>query len=276
MYIGAHVSIGGGLPNAPKNAADKGCECFQIFSRSPRGGPAKEITPKIARAFRSACKIHAQHAWYIHTPYYINLASDRKKLRDLSVQIIREELERGRAIGAKAVMTHMGGAADVDAGKRLVRVIDGIKAVLDGYRGQTKLLVENTAGPESSVGRCFEDLSSVVNATRGRCGVCLDTQHAYASGHDLRTASAVRNTIDEFDRIVGLAHLGLIHCNDSKTTIGSYKDRHEFIGKGEIGKAGFTALLDDPRLYRIDYIVETKPEGSTDDVSLLKRLRGKR
>lgn len=273
MRIGAHVSIQGGLPNAPRNAREVGCECFQIFTRSPRGGPAKDITPALVREFRRACEASEQAAWFIHTPYYVNLASADKRIQEMSVRIVREELERGRAIAAGAVMTHMGAARDDDAEVALERAVDSIRRAIRGYRGRTRLLVEIAAGSGSVVGRSFAELCKVVHATRGRCGVCLDTQHMFASGYDIRGAQEVSETLDEFDRVVGIEHLRLIHVNDSKVPLASRKDRHEHIGDGMIGKRGFRALLSDPRLGPIDLILETRLEGVARDIRTLKSLR---
>jgi deoxyribonuclease-4 len=273
MRIGAHVSIQGGLSNAPRNAQELGCECFQIFTRSPRGGPAKPITDAIARDFRRVCEASGQGAWYIHTPYYVNLASADKRIQELSVRVVREELERGRAIAAAAVMTHMGAAGDDSADEALDRVVENIGHLLKGYRGRTRLLVEIAAGSGSIVGRSFDELSRVVSVTGGKCGVCLDTQHMFASGYDVRDASAVRATLDEFDKVIGLEHLRLVHANDSKVPFASRKDRHEHIGKGSIGKRGFGALLSEPRLGEIDMVLETRLEGVADDIRALKSLR---
>ncbi|MFH1755026.1 MAG: deoxyribonuclease IV [Candidatus Latescibacterota bacterium] len=270
MLFGAHVSIQGGIHNAPANAADLGCDCFQIFSRSPRGGPAKSLSKEIIHAFREACERSGQKAWYIHTPYYINLATNKRSLQSLSIRIVREELERGCAIGADAVMTHMGSCGDDPKTGGLDRCIHAVTEVLTGYRGKTKLLVEIAAGSGGIIGSTFEELACVVERTRGRCGVCFDTQHAFASGYDLRTPRAVQNTVDEFDAVIGLQHLKLSHCNDSLTPLGSRKDRHSHIGEGLIGDKGFRAIVRNPRLQQINLILETKPAGVTADLKLLK------
>ncbi len=197
MRIGAHVSIKDGLANAPRNAARAGCECFQIFTRSPRGGSAKPISEAIALEFRAACDAEGQSAWYIHTPYYINLASNDAAISNMSVRVVREELERGRVIGAAAVMTHMGASPHGDRDAALERIVGAVKRILHGYSGETKLLVEIAAGSGSIVGSSFEELSTVIGETNGRCGTCLDTQHMFASGYDLRTRKAVGKTFDK-------------------------------------------------------------------------------
>jgi deoxyribonuclease-4 len=276
MRIGAHVSIKGGLPNAPDTARDAGCECFQIFTRSPRGGAAKPITTSNAKAFRAACDAAGQGAWYVHTPYYINLASADGVIRNMSVGIVREELKRATTLAASAVMTHLGAAKDDDGGKALERVVRSVRTILSRYRGSARLLVELAAGSESIVGTSFEELAVVVGATSGECGVCLDTQHMFASGYDIRDRRAARKTFDEFDTVIGLEHLGLIHANDSKVPFASRKDRHEHIGKGEIGEKGFEALLTLSRLQSVDVVLETRSQGVREDVRTLKKLRARK
>lgn len=274
MLFGAHVSAAGGIQNAPVNAGAIGCEVFQIFSRSPQGGPAPKLTPDIVKAFRENCDANAQQAWYIHTPYYINLASASPALRASSVRIIREELERGSLIGARAVMSHMGSAKDngSEAGA-LKLVIAGVKKILEGYGGTTKFLVEISAGAGRVIGDTFEEIGAIVCATKGRVGVCFDTQHAFGSGYDLRTPEAVRKTFDAFEKLIGMEHLYASHCNDSMVPLGSHKDRHAHIGKGEIGLDGFKALFAEKRLADVHYLLETRPDGQADDLKTMKKLR---
>jgi deoxyribonuclease-4 len=270
MLFGAHVSIQGGIQKAPANAAQLGCDCFQIFSRSPRGGPAKELTPGIIRDFREACDRHGQKAWYIHTPYYINLASNDARLRNASIKVVREELDRGCAIGARAVMTHMGSSGDAPKAQGLKRAVRAVQRVLKGYKGAAQLLVEIAAGSGGIMGATFEELAEAVHGTKGACGVCFDTQHAFASGYDLRSPRAVRNTLDQFDAVVGLEHLIVSHCNDSLTPLASRKDRHCHIGRGLIGRNGFRAIVREPRFRGIHLILETKTEGVPADLKLLR------
>jgi deoxyribonuclease-4 len=273
MFFGAHISISKGVAEAPRIAAAIGCEVFQMFSRSPQGGPAPLLTKTITRQFRRACDTHKQAAWYIHTPYFINLASANPRVRFGSINVIREELERGSLLGAEAVMTHLGSARDLGerAAERIV--IDGIQRILRGYAGSTRLLLEISAGAGAIVGDTFEELARILKAVDGDCGICYDTQHAFASGYDIRTRDAVKKTLNSFDRIIGINHLALSHCNDSLVPLGSRKDRHAHIGKGEIGLAGFHALIHEPRLKTINLILETPPDGVQDDLAVLKKLR---
>lgn len=274
MKFGAHVSIAGGFANAPKNAAALGCEVFQFFSRSPRGGPAPALTQENVHAFREACERHEQSAWYIHAPYYVNLASEKIAVRQATVRIIREELERGAVLGADAVMTHLGSAKDVGEkeGLRLAKI--GVAEIVKGYKGSTRFLLEISAGAGAVIGDTFEDLAAITASVKGRCDVCLDTQHAFASGYDVRTKKSVKKMLDAFDETIGLQRLLLFHCNDSKSDFASHVDRHEHLGKGKIGVEGFRALVNESRLKNINFILETPTEeGMKEDLVLLKKLR---
>lgn len=273
MKLGAHVSIAGGVQNAPKNAGGIGCEIFQMFSRSPQGGPAPELTPEVVKAFREACEEYKQEAWYIHAPYYINLASGEARIRQNSVRIIREELERGSTLGATAVMTHLGSAKDMGEEQAFEVVLEGVKKIFDGYTGKAKFLVEIAAGAGMVIGDTFEELGEIVHATHGKAGICFDTQHAFASGYDLRTKESVAEVAKEFSEKVGFGHLLVSHCNDSMVEFESHKDRHEHIGKGKIGKEGFHALFANAHFGKINYLLETEPDGVKEDLKTLKAIR---
>ncbi len=270
MFFGAHISIAGGLVKAPLNAAALGCEVFQFFSRSPQGGPAPVITPEIAETFQRSCAEHSLQQWVIHAPYYINFASNEERTRKNSARLIREELERGTLLGAAYVMFHPGSAREVGETEAERFVIDGIKNVLDGYNGSTKLLIEISAGAGMVIGSKFEHLAALLaGVDHPELGICFDTAHAFASGYDLRTPQAVDATFAEFDRIVGLSKLKISHCNDSKVDLGERKDRHEHLGKGFIGLTGFKAIVNHPALAHMNLYLETDPEGVAEDLKQL-------
>lgn len=276
MKIGAHVSIAGGIDKAPARAHGYGCGCFQIFSRSPRGGKAPELTPELVESYKAECSRYALDSCYIHAPYYTNLGSESESIRESSIRVISEELERGGIIGARGVVFHPGSAGDSDKESALGRVIDCVKRILEGVSSPTTLIVENTAGQGAVVGERFEELAHILEGVgHGELGICLDTAHMFASGYDIRTAPGLGATLDEFDRKVGLPRLRLLHCNDSKAGLGERKDRHEHIGKGKIGLEGFRALVNEPRLAGIDLVVETPPDGVAEDIEALGSLRGK-
>jgi len=291
MKFGAHVSIAarlrqgsggqGGVSNAPFNAAVIGCEVFQLFSRSPRGGPAPVLTKTVVADFKEAMKANNQAEAYIHAPYYMNLASVNNNIRFASISIIREELKRASTLGVKYIMTHLGSAGDTPRGEAVKKVAEGVFKILSGYNGAALLLLENSAGSGNVVGDQFEELASMIKilptAMKNKVGVCLDTCHAFASGYDLRNAKAVQETLKQFDKMIGLKYLKLIHCNDSKTEFGKHVDRHDHLGKGKIGLEGFKALVQNPKLKNINLIVETNDDGwgQKGDLKILKKLSAK-
>ena len=277
MLFGAHVSIAGGVFKAPANAADLGCEVFQIFTRSPQGGPAPKLTKEVLAKFKQELEKYNMARVYVHAPYYLNLASSKKSIRSSTARVVREDLERSSLLGAKALMFHVGSARDVTQEKAEAFVIEGLNKIMDGYSGSAQLLIENSAGAGMIMGDTFEELATFISGTkRGKeIGICLDTQHSFASGYDLRDKASVDQTLKEFNKIVGLKHLVAIHANDSMSDLGSHKDRHENIGKGKIGRKGFKAIVQHPKLKNIDLILETpRRDGEIiKDIKTLKRLR---
>ncbi len=278
MYFGAHVSVAGGLQNGPVNAGELGCEVFQFFSRSPQGGPAPKLTPEMIETFLANCKAHDIKEWVIHAPYYINFANAEERIRHNSIRIVREELERGSALGAKYVMFHPGSAKDVGEEKGQQYVIDGIKEIYEKYTGTTELLIEISAGAGAVIGDRFEEVATLLEGVdHPKLGICFDTAHAFASGYDLRTEDAVNQTFTEFEKIIGLSKLKMSHCNDSKVELGARKDRHEHLGKGFIGLDGFRAIVNHPKLAHMNLYLETEPdEFRKEDLALLKDMRAKK
>lgn len=276
MLFGAHVSTAGGISKAPLNAGKLGCEVFQCFSRSPQGGPAPIWSEAELEAFFAHCKDYNLKEWALHAPYYINFASELPKTRGNSIRIIREELERGTLLQAAYAMFHPGSAKTVGREQGLTYVVDGIKKILDGYEGTTRLLVEISAGAGEVIGDTFEEVAEILDRVdHPDLGVCFDTAHAFASGYDLRDAEQVRKTFTAFDATIGLKRLKMSHCNDSKVDIGERKDRHEHLGKGYIGQAGFEALIQSSQLAHINWYLETEPDGVPEDLTTLKQIRGK-
>ena len=283
IKIGCHVSIAGGVMNAPKNASDLECETFQIFTRSPQGGPAPKLTFEIIDSFQSEMKKYGFTQFVIHAPYFINFGSTKKNIYHGSIEVVRTDLERGSLLGADNVMFHMGSFAsweDQDEAQKsgMKQVKEGLKIVLDGYEGKTKLLLENAAGAGSVAGDTFEEIADVIGELKdfsGFGGVCFDTQHAFGSGYNLSDKKAVNKTFKEFDEIIGLKYLSLIQANDSMVPLGSKKDRHDHIDEGLIGKQGFGAILDylKSKKIRVNLILETKHDKVINDIKILKKLR---
>ena len=278
--IGCHVSIAGGLFNAPARAAELGCETFQIFSRSPQGGAAPEITKEIAAQFAAALKEAGMNTFVIHAPYILNFGSAKKQTFHGSINLVRTDLERGTQLGAKYVMFHPGSFKDLGEKVGMKQAQTGLKQVLDGYKGTTKLLIEISAGAGEVIGDTFEELAELMKPIKKNKyfgGICFDTQHAFGSGYDLRDQANVKKIFAQFDKIIGLEYFAMSHVNDSKVEFGSHRDRHEHIGDGHIGKNGFSAFLAElsRRKMTIPLILETEHDKVEIDIKLLKSLRNK-
>lgn len=275
--IGAHVSIAGGVFNAPLRAKEENCETFQCFTRSPQGGSAPKLTNEIVSSFKQNMEIADIDRFSIHAPYYINLASLVGRIRHSSIAVIREELERGSVLGARFVMFHPGSYTDQTLEEATAKVQDALGQILDGYAGSCKLLIEISAGSGNVLGDTFAEVADMMKYATGSAGfggVCFDTCHAFASGYDFRTPDKATGILREFDNTIGLQWLKLTHVNDSKADLGERKDRHEHIGLGHIGTAGLSELLKTPQFSRIDWLLETQSEGRDADIAALRHIRG--
>jgi deoxyribonuclease-4 len=250
-----------------------------MFTRSPQGGAVKPIDELTALEFKKQCAAHQQKEWYVHAPYFINFASANPRIRHGSPTIIRDELERSTLLGARYLTVHLGSYKDLGRTEGFNAVIEGLGKVLDGYTGSTQLLIENAAGAGDVIGATFEEIAQILHhpdLKRLPIGVCFDLQHAFGSGYDVRTSETVKETFDRFDATVGLERLRMFHGNDSKVELGAHKDRHEHIGVGAIGLAGFRAILAEPRLEPFSFIAETEHDRIVEDLSSLKALRAER
>ncbi|HEQ72074.1 MAG TPA: deoxyribonuclease IV, partial [Spirochaetia bacterium] len=227
MRFGFHVSIQGGLSRAPERARELGCECFQIFSQSPRswgGGPPPQDE---VRRFRKATLALGLWPVVIHTPYLLNLAAEDVAILERSRVLLAAELERAALIGADYVVVHMGTRkknSETRALELMAESIDQASAAVSARGGgpgpaKTALLLENTSGGGGKLGYAFEHLAAVRTRTRRpeAVGVCLDTAHLFQAGHPIHKARGLNETLNQFDRLVGLSHLHLLHLNDSLT-----------------------------------------------------------
>lgn len=280
MKIGCHVSIAGGVFNAPARAKELGCEVAQIFTRSPQGGPAPKLTSDVLSQWQAAMKESGLEEIVVHTPYYINFASSNPRIKNGSSSIVREELERASLLGAKYLMTHLGSARDVPQLIAEQMVIEGLCKTLDGYKGSTTFCIEIAAGAGNTLGSSFEEVGRYIQAIekkdkrlKNTIGVCVDTCHAFSSGYDMRDTATVKKTMEEFDAAIGLDRLKLLHVNDSKFSLGENKDRHDHLGKGKIGKTGFLAMMKHPTLKKVNWYLETEHEAVMDDIAFVKKHR---
>lgn len=272
MLIGCHVSIAGGVFNAPQRASDFGCEVMQIFTRSPQGGKAPVLTNEICESFKIQNSKFKISEVYVHTPFYINYASTDNRIRHSTVAIVRDELERASLLGAKFVMTHLGSLGELSENEATEKVAEMLKRTLDGYEGSAELLLENAAGSGKIMGSTFSQLAQIlklVNHTK-LVGICMDTQHSFASGYDWRD---FEDTLKKIDSEIGLENIKMIHANDSMAELASRKDRHEHIGKGLIGQEAFKNIVKFANEKNIPMICETEYDFVADDIALLKSFR---
>lgn len=279
MNIGCHVSIAGGIFNAPKNAHDLGCEIMQIFTRSPQGGSSPELTEEIVEKFKAQITKYKIQNFYIHTPYYINFASSNNRIRYGSVSVVRDELERASLLGAKFVMTHLGSAKELGQKEAIAKTVEMLQKTLEGYGGSAKLLLENSAGAGKIIGDDLSELGEIIKKvgtglkpvpTSAIAGICLDTQHSFASGYDWRD---FENTIKKINQEIGLENIKLIHTNDSLAECNSKKDRHAHIGEGQIGLEAFKNIVAFAKKNNIDMILETEHDKVMEDIKILKSFR---
>ncbi|MEU0083924.1 deoxyribonuclease IV [Streptomyces sp. NPDC006274] len=278
--VGGHVPVAGGLATTGlAYARELGAEAVQVFVANPRGWATPRGNPAQDEKFRTECAAESLSAW-VHAPYLINFGSHTEATAEQSVLSLRHSLRRAREIGALGVVVHTGSAtggrprevALAQVRERLLPLLDELTHEDDPF-----LLLESTAGQGFSLcsrtwdfGPYFEALDA-----HPKLGVCLDTCHIYAAGHDLAAPGGVRETLDLLVDTVGEGRLKLIHANDSKDVAGAHKDRHENIGAGHIGEEPFRALMSHPATDGVPLVIETPggKEGHAADVARLKTLR---
>ena len=260
--LGAHVSISGGFPNAVDREVDLGGTCGQLFVGSPRGWAVGEVDDEEAATFQAATEDEDVGPWIVHGTYLINLATPKDDLGEKSVACVQAELDAASALDIPYYTFHPG--AHTGAGEeRGLENIGRRLSTLDVPDGVTVLL-ENTAGKGTTLGKRFADLAAMVeHADLGddELGVCLDTCHLYAAGYDFTTDDGIDEVVAELDDTVGIEHVHYLHLNDSKHPFGSEKDEHEHIGDGEIGADGFERFVNHDGLRDKPMVLETPENG---------------
>ncbi|MGH9162589.1 MAG: deoxyribonuclease IV [Vicinamibacteraceae bacterium] len=257
-YLGAHLSIAGGLPRAVDRAEAAGCRALQVFTKSVGQWRARLLQTSEIHLFRARVEQARLAAVLGHNSYLINLAAADLTVRARSLDALAIELDRAEALGLLGLVMHPGSHANAREGLGLIA--RGIASLLrTRRRGRTMILFEHTAGQGTNLGHRFEHLATLLEHLDGspRVGVCLDTCHLLAAGYDIASERGWRQTVRAFDRLVGLDRLRLLHLNDSVRPCGSRVDRHAHIGEGCIGIEGFRRLLNDRRLARLPMVIET-------------------
>jgi deoxyribonuclease IV len=263
--LGAHMSVAGGLPRAVERAVIHRCDALQIFTKNASQWRGRDLPPEEIRAFRTSVAAARLDPVVSHGSYLINLATPDPALLAQSMGAMADELDRAEALGLLGVVLHPGCYTAGCEADGLARVGESLRTLLrERPQGKTMVLIEHTAGQGTALGCTFEQLAAIITHTGGhpRIGVCLDTCHLLASGYDLSTAEAHAATFGEFERIVGFDRLRAFHLNDSKKPLGSRVDRHEHIGRGQLGLEPFRRILNDPRFQDLPMLLETpKTEG---------------
>ena len=270
LLVGAHMSIAGGTHLALERGRDAGCRAVQMFLKNSNQWDAKPLTDADRELFmerRQRCGIIAVIA---HGSYLINLASPDEALRQKSLDAFVEEMSRAQFLGIPHLVLHPGAhkGAGIDAG--VTRTVESLNRAFDrSFSGSNAaapavtVLLETMAGQGSILGSRFEELADILEQVdaRDRVGVCFDTAHVFAAGYDLRTRETYEATMSEFDRLIGIERIRVIHLNDSRRELGGRVDRHHHIGEGRIGTDAFSFIVNDPRFAAIPKILET-PKGT--------------
>ena len=274
VRVGVHVSIAGGIAKAVDRASEKGCDVFQIFSRSPRGWRFNDLSAEEARSFTTGLKKSGIGPVFDHMPYLPNLASPDEDIYRQSVSTLTAELFRCGQLQIPFLVTHLGSHRGSGQEEGLRRLVDAISSAFSETENEVTLLLENTAGTKNSMGGSFNDIAAIIDALNTkRVGVCLDTCHLFAAGYEVRTPESLGSTLDQFDTLIGLDRLKLVHLNDSKGDMGSALDRHEHIGLGKIGKDGFRTILGNKTIKSTPMVLETPIDSRRDDLGNLKVAR---
>lgn len=281
MRIGVHTSAAGHIYEALDRAFALGCQTMQIFSRDPRQWRRGRVSPEDIDEFRRRREKSGITPVFSHIPYLVNLASPYKVLYRDSIKAYIEDIKETEALGIEYLVTHMGSHKKSGEDIGLKRVTSALNKILDRTKkSPVKILLENTCGSGSWLGYRFEHPRRVIDGIehKERVGICFDTCHGFSAGYDLSTPAGVKETIRQLDEIVGLERLKLIHLNDSRDKLNSRRDRHQHIGKGEIGRSGLRWFLNDKRIKDAAVILETpkEPDGADKrNLAALKKLLGK-
>ena len=263
-FAGPHVSIAGGVENAPLNAAALGATAFAMFTKNQRQWSAPPISEASAAAFRENCRKAGYTPDQIlpHDGYLINMGNPDPEKRKNAVAAFTDEMFRCQFLGLKLLNLHPGShLKQISEKECLAYIAEGINSALAETEGVIAVL-ENTAGQGSNLGYQFSQLAEIMEQVKdqSRVGVCIDTCHSFAAGYDLKSEEGYEKTMEEFGRLIGFENLRGMHLNDSKSLLGGKLDRHDSLGKGYLGIDVFRRIMQDPRIQNIPLILETPDE----------------
>lgn len=277
--VGAHVSAAGSLSLSFEHALKLGAECTQIFITPPQQWLQIPHTPEVIESYKQRAKETNISPNFIHAIYLISLATSNPEHLQKSIDWLIYSQNEAKKLGISGTIFHIGSYKESTREEALNQVIQEITTILNQTE-DVNLILENSAGAGNLIGDSLAELGIITKAVKDtRLKVCLDTQHAFASGYDLRTKARAEEWAEEIDKEIGMEKLVAIHANDSKTELGSKRDRHENIGQGFIGLEGFKSLINHPKLKNIPFILEIPGEAGKgpdkNNVQILKDLRDK-
>jgi deoxyribonuclease IV len=278
-YAGAHVSIAGGIENAPLNAAKIGAKAFALFTKNQRQWAAKPLTTESIKGFRDNCDKHGYKPFQIlpHDSYLINIGNPQELILKKSRDAFTDEMKRCELLGLDRLNFHPGSHLNLVTSEVCMKLIaESINVALDRTRGVTAV-IENTAGQGSNLGYTFEQIRFIIDNIhdKSRAGVCIDTCHTFCGGYDIKTRVGFERTFKEFDEIIGFSFLRGVHLNDTKKGLGSKVDRHENIGLGMLGEDTFRMIMTDPRFDDMPLILETPDDTKwAEEIRLLYSFTG--
>jgi len=277
MYIGAHMSIAGGLHLSVNRAVDSGFNCLQIFTQSPRLWKLNQISQQEINLFVDERNKHNLKYVVVHAPYLPNLASPDKAILQKSFETILHDLQIADAIKADYYVLHPGSHKKTDIASGIERLANELSNIFYQYTPKLTFLLETMPGAGSIIGSSFDELALMINKVKEKVpsvkmGVCVDTAHIFAAGYDIRNKTEVEKLVYEIDKSVGKKAVKVIHSNDSHEPLGSKKDRHNHIGKGEIGIKGFENMMKIPFFKKLPWILETPKSEEDSDVKNREKL----
>ncbi len=280
ILVGAHISIAGGFHKAIKRGEEIGCTAIQIFTKSARSWFAKKITREEIELFKKSWKASSIPSVVVHAGYLINIGSCKKSIERKSIKSLMEELQRCEMLGVTYLVLHPGASVGGEKEGCITRIAKNLDEVLETVNGKSKILLETMAGQGTNVGYTFEQLKKIRKLCKNkrRVGICFDTCHTFAAGYDISTPMGYKETMEHFDKVLGLGALKVIHINSSKRELESRKDRHENLGKGKIPLKTFELIMNDKWFFDVPKILETPIGGDVyeKEIKTLKKMVKKR
>jgi len=278
LKIGAHVKTSGGVDKAIDRAEAIGAETIQIFAGAPQAWRRKTYADAEVDAYRRRVAETGIEPAFIHGLYLVNLATENPDLLAKSYEALVAEMNAAHLLGARGVIFHLGSHKGAGYEARFHQVVEYCAKVVEATPEDAWLILENSAGMGGSVGSKFVELGTIIKECGAkRIKVCLDTQHAFASGYDLKSGDGIERVMEEFDREIGIERLAAVHANDSKCPLGGGLDRHENIGDGYLGKDGFANIMAHPAFAEVPFLLEVPGYGDEGpdepNVDTLKALR---